>query len=81
MATSKGKSRSEREVTFKPGDKVAWDSSGGKSVGRVERKLTSTTRVKGHVAKASTANPEFLVRSEKSGRTAAHKPGELRKRK
>ena len=74
--TTKGKT-----AQLKTGEKVEWDSSGGKAVGRVERKLTSTTRIKGHVAKASKDNPEYLVRSEKSGKTAAHKPGELRKRK
>jgi hypothetical protein len=66
---------------IKPGDKVAWDSSGGESVGRVERKITSAVKIKGHTAKASKSNPEFLVRSDKSGKVAAHKPAELRKRK
>jgi hypothetical protein len=33
---------------LKAGDKVAWDSSGGGSVGRVERKLTSPVKIKGH---------------------------------
>ena len=63
------------------GDQVEWNSSGGKSVGRVEKHLTSTTRIKGHVAKASPTNPEYLVRSDKSGKKAIHKPTELRKAK
>jgi hypothetical protein len=66
--------------SLRKGDKVEWDSSGGKSVGKVERKVTSTTRVKGHVAKASKDNPQYLVRSDKSGKQAIHKPAELRKR-
>jgi hypothetical protein len=45
---------------FKMGDRVAWQSSGG-SVGCVERKLTSPTRVKKHEVAASPDNPEFLV--------------------
>jgi hypothetical protein len=61
------------------GDKVAWRSSGGGSVGRVERKLTSAGKIKGHEIAASQDNPESLVRSEKSGDVAAHKPSALRR--
>ncbi len=64
---------------LKTGDKVAWQSSGGGSVGRVERKLTSPAKIKGHEVAASADNPEFLVRSDKSGKVAAHKPSALRK--
>jgi hypothetical protein len=61
------------------GDKVAWRSSGGGSIGRVERELTSPGKIKGHEVAASEDNPEFLVRSEKSGKVAAHKPSALRR--
>ncbi len=63
----------------KIGDRVAWRSSGGGSVGRVEGKLTSPGRIKGHEIAASEDNPEYLVRSDKSGRIAAHKPAALRR--
>jgi len=59
------------------GDLVAWRSSGGASVGRVERKLKSPGKIKGHKVAASEDNPEFLVRSKKSGKIAAHKPAAL----
>jgi hypothetical protein len=49
---------------LKTGGSVAWTSSGGGSVGRVERKLTSPGKIKGHVVAASADNPEFLVRSD-----------------
>jgi hypothetical protein len=65
--------------TLKTGDEVTWESSGGGSVGRVERKLTSPGKIKGHAVAASQDNPEYLVRSEKSGKVAAHKPGALRR--
>ena len=65
--------------TLKAGDRVAWRSSGGESVGRVERKLTSPGRIKGHTVAAAHDNPEYLVRSDKSGRIAAHKPSALRR--
>ncbi|WP_293863021.1 DUF2945 domain-containing protein [uncultured Alsobacter sp.] len=65
---------------LKPGDRVAWDSSGGHSVGKVVRKQTSPTKIKGHKVAASPDNPEYIVRSDKSGAEAAHKPGALKKR-
>ena len=65
---------------FKRGDKVSWNTSQGPTKGRVKKKLTSPTKIKGHRVAASESNPEYLVESEKSGETAAHKPGSLRKR-
>ncbi|MBV8794134.1 MAG: DUF2945 domain-containing protein [Hyphomicrobiales bacterium] len=64
---------------LKAGDKVAWRSSGGGSVGRVESTLTSPGKIKSHEVAASPDNPEYLVRSEKSGKMAAHKPSALRR--
>ena len=66
---------------LKRGDRVEWNSSGGKSVGRVEKKVTSTSRIKGHVAKASKDNPQYVVRSDKSGKKAIHRPTELQQKK
>jgi hypothetical protein len=65
---------------LKQGDRVEWDSSGGHSVGRVVKKQTSPTRIKGHKVAASKDNPEYIVKSDKSGKVAAHKPDELKKR-
>ncbi len=64
---------------LKPGDRVQWNTPQGKTTGTVKKKLTSAKKIKGHVAKASRQNPEYLVQSEKSGKQAAHRPGELRK--
>jgi hypothetical protein len=70
--------RSENSMAkqLKTGDRVAWRSSGG---GSVERKLTSPGKIKGLEVGASEDNPEFLVRSDKSGKVAAHKPSALRR--
>lgn len=68
------------EKKLKAGDKVEWDSSGGHSVGKVVKKLTSPTQIKGHKVAASKDNPEYLVKSDKGGE-AAHKPGSLKKAK
>ena len=64
---------------FKKGDKVEWDSHGGTAVGHVERKITSDTEAGGRKVRASKDEPQYLVKSEKSGGTAVHKPGALRK--
>ena len=63
---------------LKAGDKVEWDSAGGHSKGKVVKKLTATAKVKGHVAKATSDDPQFLVKSE-SGGEAIHKPDALKK--
>jgi hypothetical protein len=64
---------------FRPGDAVEWNSHGGIARGKVKKKLTSRTTIKGHQVAASEANPEYLVETD-SGGQAAHKPGALRKR-
>ena len=65
--------------SLKPGDRVQWNSRGKKIDGTVEKKLTHETDIKGHHVAASEDNPEFLVRSEKTGSEAAHKPDALDK--
>ena len=64
---------------LKPGDKVRWGTSQGETHGTVEKKTTRTTRVKGHVAKATKEEPQYVVKSDKSGKAAVHKPEELKK--
>ena len=58
---------------LKAGDKVAWDTSQGETHGTVVKKQTAPTRIKGHTVAASKDNPEYIVKSAKSGKTAAHK--------
>ena len=64
---------------LKPGDRVQWNTPQGKTTGTVKKKLTAAKKIKGHVAKATRENPEYLVQSDKSGKQAAHKPGDLGK--
>lgn len=65
--------------SFAPGDKVSWNTSQGRTHGRVKRKLTAPTDVEGHHAAASEDEPQYLVVSDTSGREAAHRPEALRK--
>ncbi|HEV7229176.1 DUF2945 domain-containing protein [Brevundimonas sp.] len=67
------------EKTFRAGDAVKWDHSQGTTTGKVVRKLTAPTTIKGHKVAASTENPEYLVESGRTGARAAHRPQELRK--
>ncbi|WHO71052.1 DUF2945 domain-containing protein [Rhizobium sp. BT03] len=64
---------------LKKGEDVSWDTSQGKTEGRVVKKQTSPTKIKDHTVKASAAEPQYIVQSDKSGKRAAHKPDELRK--
>ncbi|MBC7800465.1 MAG: DUF2945 domain-containing protein [Gemmatimonadaceae bacterium] len=65
--------------TFKKGDKVSWGSQGHEIEGRVEKKVTSETKIKGHVAKPTKDDPQYVVKSAKSGKEAVHKPDDMKK--
>jgi hypothetical protein len=68
-----------RSKNLKPGDKVEWNTSRGRTVGVVKKKLTHGTKIKTHKVSASKDNPEFLVESSRSKKMAAHKPEALKK--
>lgn len=61
------------------GDAVSWKSSQGTIHGTVESKTTKRSAIKKHTVAASTDNPEFIVRSTKTGKKAAHKASALNK--
>ncbi len=65
---------------LKKGDRVEWGTSQGKTQGEVEKKVTSKTQIEGHTAKASKDDPQYVVKSKKSGKQAVHKPGSLKKK-
>ena len=64
---------------FKKGDEVTWKSHGGEAVGKVEKKITKDTEEAGRTVRASEDDPQYLVKSEKSGGEAVHKPSALHK--
>ncbi len=68
---------SNRADSFKAGDKVAWESSQGTIEGTVEKKLTEPIDIKKHHVDASPDDPQYLVKSDKTGKEAAHKPQSL----
>ncbi|MFJ3336276.1 DUF2945 domain-containing protein [Streptomyces sp. NPDC086766] len=74
------KRRSAKKEPAK-GDKVAWRSHGSEATGTVEKKITRRTEEAGRTVDASPEDPRYQVRSDKSGRSAVHKPSALRKKK
>ncbi|MER6532293.1 DUF2945 domain-containing protein [Streptomyces sp. 900105755] len=65
---------------LKKGDEVTWESHGGQAEGEVEKKITERTEAAGRTVDASPDEPQYQVRSEKSGRSAVHKPSALKKK-
>lgn len=64
---------------FRKGDRVSWNSHGGSAEGEVLRKITEDTELAGRQVRASKDEPQYLVRSDKSGGEAVHKPSALKK--
>jgi Hypervirulence associated proteins TUDOR domain len=64
---------------LRKGDQVRWNSHGGEAVGEVEEKITKDTEAAGRKVRASQDDPQYLVKSDKSGGEAVHKPDALRK--
>ena len=62
---------------FEKGDHVTWNSHGSTTEGTVVREITSDTEASGRTVRASNDDPQYEVESDKSGRTAVHKPGAL----
>jgi DUF2945 family protein len=62
---------------FRRGDRVEWNFRGRRVVGKVRRRLTSRVEVAGQVVAASKDDPRYLVRSEKTGKETARRPGAL----
>lgn len=65
--------------TLKPSDKVSWNTSQGETHGEVVKKQTTPTKIKTHKVAASKENPEYIVKSDKTGAEAAHKAEALKK--
>lgn len=63
---------------LKKGDKVTWNSHGRQVHGTVEQKITKETEAAGRTVKASKDEPQYKVKSDKTGREAVHKPGALK---
>jgi hypothetical protein len=65
--------------TFRVGDTVEFKGPQGKVRGKVKKKLTESTKIKGRTVDASEERPRFLVVSDETGEEVAHEPDSLDK--
>ena len=61
------------------GDRVSWNTSQGRTRGRIVERKTRDFEFAGQHFTASSGEPAYLVESEKSGDRAAHQASALRK--
>ncbi len=61
------------------GDHVSWKTHGTTTEGTVEEEITEDTEAAGRQVRASEVDPQYRVRSDKSGKDAVHKPDALDK--
>jgi hypothetical protein len=65
---------------LRKGDQVSWQSHGSEATGKVEKKITEDTEEAGRKVRADEDDPQYLVKSDKSGGEAVHKPDALKKK-
>jgi Hypervirulence associated proteins TUDOR domain len=64
--------------TFKRGDHVGWNSEAGRVRGVILKKIVSDFRCKGYIHHASTREPQYIIKSEKTDHIAIHKGSALK---
>lgn len=64
---------------FKKGDKVKWKFQYGETYGHIINIHTKDFIFMNRQRRASEDNPQYEVMSEKTGKTAVHKPSSLKK--
>ncbi|MFY0400654.1 DUF2945 domain-containing protein [Brevundimonas naejangsanensis] len=63
--------------TFDVGDHVSWNFEAGRVSGRIIKIHTHDFDYKGHTHRASEADPQYEIRSDKTDRIAAQKGSAL----
>ena len=58
---------------FKVGDHVRWNSEAGHVSGRIIRVHTHDFDYKGHTHRASGDDPQYEIKSDRTGHVAAHR--------
>ena len=67
-------------MALSKGDEVHWNTSQGKTTGKLVEKKTKDFQHDGQKFTASADEPAYVVKSDKTGATAAHKGSALTKR-
>jgi DUF2945 family protein len=68
----------EDEKSLHVGDEVTWRSHGQNVRGTVQQKITERTSAAGRTVDGSPDEPQFKVKSDRTGREAVHKPQALK---
>lgn len=58
---------------FKVGDHVSWNSEAGRVSGHIIEVHTADFDYKGHTHRASEADPQYEIRSDRTDHIAAHR--------
>ncbi|MFD7921684.1 DUF2945 domain-containing protein [Streptomyces sp. NPDC059740] len=69
-----------KDRKLRKGDEVAWRTHGSKTEGTVEKEVTERTEEAGRTVDASPDDPQYKVRSQKSGKSSVHRPEALEPR-
>jgi hypothetical protein len=64
---------------FKVGDHVGWNSEAGRVRGTIKKIVRSAMKFKGYTVRASKAEPQYLIKSDRTEHLAMHKGSALRK--
>jgi hypothetical protein len=63
---------------FKVGDHVRWNSEAGRVSGKIVKVHTKDVNYKGYIHHASSDEPQYEIKSDKTDHIALHKGGALR---
>ncbi|WP_405455361.1 DUF2945 domain-containing protein [Streptomyces sp. NBC_00101] len=74
------KKGSKKDEQLSKGDDVTWKSHGQDVEGSVTRKIDRRAEAAGRTVDASKDEPQYEVESDKTGKSAVHKPGSLHKK-
>ncbi|WP_086866281.1 DUF2945 domain-containing protein [Streptomyces viridochromogenes] len=64
---------------FTVGQRVRWNSEAGHVEGVIVKKHTRNVEYKGHTRHCSQEDPQYEIKSDKTGHVAMHKGGALTK--
>lgn len=62
---------------FKVGDHVSWNSEAGRVSGKITKVHTQDFDYKGHTRRASSDEPQYEIKSDKTDHIAAHNESAL----
>ena len=65
------------KTPFRIGDHVTWNSEAGRITGRIVKVHTKNVSCSGYIHHASEQEPQYAIKSDKTGHIALHKGGAL----